>query len=468
MNKKLVVMALALALGACSFMPQYQQPESPVAHDFPVSTAGSEQVAATVLPFWKDFFKDEALQQLVTLALHHNRDLGIAISNVEAYQVLYRIQRSELAPQLNVTGGMTRSRTPGALSPSNQEWMLTQYSASIGLTSYELDLFGRVRSLNTQALEQYFANTENLRATYLALITSVGESYFTWQADARLLEVSQQSLKTYQHTYNLMETNLQAGLVSAMALKQAAIQLETARADVEQYSRLVAQDINALQLLIGTRDPIQLSHPESSVIKDQLEEFPVGMSSEILLSRPDIQAAEHQLKAANANIGAARAAFFPRIALTTSLGTASNELSGLLGSGSSAWSFSPQISPQISLPIFTAGRLSASLDYAEIQKEIQIKQYEKAIQTAFQEVADGLAARRTYTNQLDAQAAYFSNASSYLNLAQNRYDAGVDDYLSVLDAQRTVYQAEQQFITTRRDQLTSELRLYKALGGNLQ
>ncbi|MFL9711172.1 efflux transporter outer membrane subunit [Methylobacillus pratensis] len=464
MNYKIIVLALSMALGACSFLPEYQRPQSPVANTFPAGSEVANESAESVLPFWKHFFKDKELQKLVVLALYNNKDISIAMSNVEAYQALYRIQRSELFPQLNATGGLTRSRTPAALSPANQDWMLTQYSASIGVTSYELDLFGRVRSLNAQALEQYFANAENLRAAYLSLITSVGESYFTLQSDRRLLEVSQQSLKTYKQTYDLLETNLNAGLISAISLKQAAIQVETARSDVEQYTRLVAQDLNALQLLVGTKEAIRLNSPENFVIKDQLEDFPVGLNSEVLLARPDIQAAEHQLKAANANIGAARAAFFPSISLTASLGTASNELSGLLGSGSGAWSFSPQIN----LPIFTAGRLKANLNYAEIQKEIQVKQYEKAIQTAFQEVANGLAARRTYINQLDAQAAYYSNASSYLTLAQNRYDSGVDDYLTVLDAQRTVYQAEQQFIITQREQLISELQLYKALGGNLQ
>lgn len=464
MNYKLIVLALTMALGACSFLPEYQRPQSPVANAFPAGSEVVNESKESVLPFWKHFFKDKELQRLVVLALHNNKDISIAMSNVEAYQALYRIQRSELFPQFNATGGLTRSRTPAALSPANQDWMLTQYSASVGVTSYELDLFGRVRSLNAQALEQYFANAENLRAAYLSLITSIGESYFTLQSDMRLLEVSQQSLKTYKQTYDLLETNLNAGLISAISLKQAAIQVETARSDVEQYTRLVAQDLNALQLLVGTKEAIRLNSPENFVIKDQLEDFPVGLNSEVLLARPDIQAAEHQLKAANANIGAARAAFFPSISLTASLGTASNELSGLLGSGSGAWSFSPQIN----LPIFTAGRLKANLNYAEIQKEIQVKQYEKAIQTAFQEVANGLAARRTYSNQLDAQAAYFSNASSYLTLAQYRYDSGVDDYLTVLDAQRTVYQAEQQFIITQREQLISELQLYKALGGNLQ
>ncbi|WP_287110277.1 efflux transporter outer membrane subunit [Methylobacillus sp.] len=460
-----MTLTLALALGACSYMPTYERPQSPVTEVFPAGDADTtSQAANTLLPHWRHFFKDEALQKLVTMALLNNRDISIAVANVEAYQALYRIQRSELFPQLSATGGGTRSRTPAAISPANQDWMLTQYSASIGLTAYELDLFGRVRSLNTQALEQYFANTENLKAAYLSLITSIGESYFTWQSDSRLLEISQRSLKTYQQSYDLMETNFKTGLISAMSLKQAAIQVETMRASVEQYTRLVEQDINALQLLVGTKDPIQLDSPKTMLATGQLEDFPVGLSSEVLLARPDIQAAEHQLKAANANIGAARAAFFPRIALSASLGTSSSELSGLFGSGSGAWSFSPQIS----IPIFTAGRLKANLDYAEIQKDIQIKQYEKAIQAAFKEVANGLAARKTYTNQLDAQTAYFDHATAYLGMAQNRYESGVDDYLTVLDAQRSVYQAEQQFVTTQRDKLISELQLYKALGGNLQ
>ncbi|MFG5863133.1 AdeC/AdeK/OprM family multidrug efflux complex outer membrane factor [Metapseudomonas sp. CR1201] len=465
MRRSLMSLAIAATLlGGCSMIPDYQRPEAPVENAWPEGEAysqGAAQVNTAAADLdWQAFFQDPALRQLVQLALDNNRDLRTAALNVEAYRALYRIQRSELFPSLSADGGATRQRTPGIMSQSGQADTISTYSATLGTNAWELDFFGRLRSLNEQALEQYFATEQARRSTQISLVASVATAYLDWQADQALLQLTRDTLKTYQQSYALTQRSFDVGVADALALSQARTAVESAQVSLAQYTRLVAQDRNALAQLVGTALPADL--PKGLALDDDLlAEVPPGLPSDLLQRRPDVVQAEHLLKSANANIGAARAAFFPSVSLTANAGSMSNELSGLFDAGSGSWLFQPSIS----LPIFTAGRLKANLDYAELQKDIQVAQYEKAIQVAFQEVADGLAARTTYQQQLDSQRALVKTTEEYYRLAERRYRTGVDSYLTLLDAQRQLFSARQQLIGDRLNQLASEVNLYKALGG---
>jgi len=463
-NKSLLSLALMTALTGCSLIPDYQRPDAPVAGDWPQGEAYQQSAAQASEQTlgWREFFRDPALQQLIEVALENNRDLRVAALNVDAYRALYRIQRADLLPAVSADGAGTRSRTPGDLSMSGEPAISSQYSATFGV-SWELDLFGRLRSLRDQALEEFFASEAAQRSTQISLIASVANAWLTLQADQALLQVTRDTLKTYEESFGLTQRSFDVGVASALELRQARSAVDSARVSIEQYTRLVAQDRNALTLLLGQSLPAGLPSGEG-LERTQLATLPVGLPSDLLQQRPDILQAEYQLRAVNASIGAARAAFFPRISLTGAAGTASRELSGLFDGGSGYWSFSPSIS----VPIFNAGQLRANLDYAEISKNIQVAQYEKAIQTAFREVADGLAAQATYTRQVQAQRDLLATSEDYYNLAERRYRTGVDSYLTVLDAQRQLFSVQQQLISDRLAQMTSEVNLFKALGGGWQ
>jgi multidrug efflux system outer membrane protein len=463
-NKSLLTLALVAALGGCSLIPEYQRPDAPVAADWPQGEAypqGAAQASERALG-WREFFRDPALQQLIEVALENNRDLRIAALNVDAYRALYRVQRADVLPAVSADGSGTRSRMPGDLNMTGEPAISSQYSATFGV-SWELDLFGRLRSLRDQALEEYFASEAAQRSTQISLIASVANAWLTLQADQALLQVTRDTLKTYEQSLGLTQRSFDVGVASALELRQARSAVDSARVSIEQYTRLVAQDRNALTLLLGQNLPAGLPSGDG-LERTQLAALPVGLPSDLLQQRPDILQAEYQLRAVNASIGAARAAFFPRISLTGAAGTASRELSGLFDGGSGYWSFSPSIS----VPIFNAGQLRANVDYAQISKNIQVAQYEKAIQTAFREVADGLAAQATYTRQVQAQRDLLETSEDYYNLAERRYRTGVDSYLTLLDAQRQLFSVQQQLISDRLAQMTSEVNLFKALGGGWQ
>ncbi|AMR68374.1 AdeC/AdeK/OprM family multidrug efflux complex outer membrane factor [Aquipseudomonas alcaligenes] len=460
MRRSLLSLAVAsILLGGCSLIPDYQRPASPVDSLWPSEAGGAQTATAAADLDWRAFFKDPALQGLIDTALANNRDLRVAALNVEAYAAQRQIQRSALFPSVTADGGATRQRLPGSLSSSGEPSISSQYSATVG-ASWELDLFGRLRSLDEQALQQYFATEEARRATQIALVASVANAWLTLQADQELLQLTQDTLKTYQQSFALTQRSYDVGVADALALAQARSAVESAQVSLAQYSRQVAQDRNALVVLLGSGKAGGL--PAGQPLDDDLLlEVPAGLPSDLLQRRPDLRQAEHQLQAANANIGAARAAFFPSVSLTANAGSLSPDLAGLFDAGSGSWLFQPSIN----LPIFNAGKLRASLDYAELQKDIQVASYEKAIQTAFQEVADGLAARATYQQQLDAQRALVKTNEEYYRLAERRYRTGVDSYLTLLDAQRQLFSVRQQLIGDRLAQLTSEVELYKALGG---
>ncbi|WP_460154287.1 efflux RND transporter outer membrane subunit EmhC [Pseudomonas sp. S3_G06] len=464
MSKSLLSIAVAaFVLSGCSLIPDYQQPEAPVAGQYPQGPAYSPAQApaqAAAEQGWKQFFHDPALQQLIQVALENNRDLRVAALNIDAYAAQYRIQRADLFPAVSANAAGSRQRLPGRASQTGESMISSSYSATVGVSAYELDLFGRVRSLSEQALQQYFATEEARRSTQISLVANVANAYLTWQADKELLKLTQDTLGAFEESYKLTSRSNEVGVASALDLAQSRTSVENARAQLARYTRQVAQDENSLTLLLGTGIPanLQTAKPLSD---DLLSDVPAGLPSDLLQRRPDILQAEYNLKAANANIGAARAAFFPSISLTANAGSLSPDLSGLFKGGSGTWLFQPQIN----LPIFNAGSLRASLDYAKIQKDIGVANYEKSIQTAFQEVADGLAARQTYTEQLQAQRDFVQANQDYYRLAERRYRIGVDSNLTFLDAQRQLFSAQQALITDRLAQLTSAVNLYKALGG---
>jgi len=464
MKKSLLCLAVAASiLGGCSLIPDYERPFTPVDARYPQGLAYDPVENANLAAAeqgWRQFFKDPTLQQLIQTSLEHNRDLKVAGLNIEAYQAQYQIQRSSLLPSVSADAGLTRQRTPADLSQTGRADLSSQYSATLGVSSYELDLFGRIRSLNEQALETYLSSEEARRSTQISLVASVANAYFTLQADQTLLKLTKDTLATYEQSRDLTLHSSDVGTSSALDLAQARSLVESARASLATYQRQVAQDQNNLVLLLGTHLPDNL--PAAKTLDgDLIANVPAGLPSDLLARRPDILEAEHTLKASNADIGASRAAFFPSISLTANAGTSSAELSGLFEGGSGSWLFNPSIS----LPIFNAGNLRASLDYSKIQKDINIAKYEKTIQTAFQEVSDGLASRKTYIEQLRAQSNNVQANQEYYRLAEYRYRVGIDSNLTFLDAQRSLFSAQQSLIHDRLSQLTSEVNLYKALGG---
>lgn len=463
---KIHVALTAALLSGCTLIPKYDRPNAPVATQYP---QGPGYAAAQVVDQaaaeqdWRDFYQDPALRQLIEVALTNNRDLRTAALNVEAYRAQYRIQRADLFPAVSADATGTRQRLPADLSQSGNAGISSQYGVNLGINSYELDLFGRVRSLSQQALETYFASEEARRSTQISLVASVANAYLTWQADVDLLKLTQDTLGTFEQSLQLTTRSNEVGVASALDLSQARTSVESARASLARYQRQVAQDVNALIVLLGAKLPETLPEPQS-LDSELLVEVPAGLPSDLLTRRPDIIQAEHALKAANANIGAARAAFFPSISLTANAGTASTDLDGLFKGGSGSWQFTPSIN----LPIFTAGALKASLDYSKIQKDIGVANYEKSIQTAFQEVADGLAARQTYVSQVKAQSDLVAASQEYYRLADRRYRIGIDSHLTLLDAQRSLFANQQSLISDRLAQLIAQVNLYRALGGGWQ
>ena len=461
-KKYLAAGSLLLLLGGCTLAPRYQRPDLPVARILPDTQQGNASAATkeTVIDAelgWRDFFIDPQLQQLIQTALANNRDLRTSALNIESYQAQYRIQRSALFPSINGEGGGSKQRT---LNGDNYVTAET-YSASVGVTAYELDLFGRVKSLKDKALEQYLGMEETYRSNRISLVAEVTTAYLSWLADRELLIVTKDTKKIEEESFHLIEQRTREGLATQLDLAQARTSLETAKANLAKYNRQVAQDLNNLTLLLGTSLPASLAEKNSMGEQMALSAVPPQLSSQVLLQRPDIMAAEHQLKGAHAQIGAARAAFFPSIRLTANAGKISGDLSDLFDGNSGSWLFSPSVN----LPIFTAGRLEAELDVAKISKDISVAQYEKAIQTAFREVADALVASETYREQLVAQKANLMANQEYYVLAKDRYLQGVDSFLTLLDAQRSLYSARQNYLNLQLAQQVNQVAVYKVLGG---
>lgn len=465
MNRLIISIAALLALSACTLAPEYVRPEAPVPAVWPTGPAYKEEApqidqSMADLP-WQEFFVDPRLQQLIALALENNRDLRVAVLNIERSRAQYRIRRADLFPQIDALGEGSGRRVPADLSGTSNAETIHQYRADLAISAFELDLFGRVRSLKDQALAQYLATEQARRSVQISLVGEVAANYLTLAADRERLALARETLASQQDSYRLTKSRFEAGVVSALALHQAQTSVDAARVDIARFTTLTAQGENALNLVVGTAVPAELQPSALSEALTALKGFAPGLSSEVLLTRPDILQAENQLKGFNANIGAARAAFFPRIILVSSLGTGSSELSGLFADGSLVWSFAPRIT----LPIFDAGRNRATLKVAEADRDIAVARYEQAIQTAFREVADALARRGTIDNQLAAQQSLADATAESYRLSRARFDKGVDSYLTVLDSQRALYAAQQNLIGTRLARLDNLVTLYKVLGG---
>lgn len=453
----LVAAALVLA-GCANLAPTYERPAAPVPAAYPGAAADAPAAADID---WRTFFADAKLRSLIELALTNNRDLRVAILNIEQARAQYRVQDAQTLPTVNATGSGTAARTPASVSGTGTSITSHQYSANLGVSAYELDLFGRVRNLSAQALEQFLATEQARRTTQISLVAEVTTAYLNWAADLERLALAQETLRSQSESYRLTQTRFELGAASALTLRQLQTSVESARVDVARYTGQVAQDRNALALLLGTPVPEALAPNALGDALNALPDLPAGVPSDLLLRRPDLLQSEHQLKAATANIGVARAAFYPRISLTAAAGSSSADLSSLFKAGSGSWS----VMPQISLPIFDGGANQANLDSAKAAQGIAVAQYEKSIQTAFREVADALAQRSAVADQLDAQNALVQASGEVLQMSQARFDRGVDSYLDVLDAQRSWYSARQTLIATRLARLTNGVTLYKALGG---
>jgi multidrug efflux system outer membrane protein len=447
-----IVLAVALVLSGCTMIPKYERPVAPVAAQYPGLAETRKESAASDIA-WQNFFAEERLKKLIELALANNRDFRVAILNVEQSRAQYRITRSASFPTVDGSGSYTRQRASGVTSD--------QWSASLGTTAYELDLFGRVRSLNKQALEKYLATAEARRSAQISLVAAVASEYFTLRETEEQLQLAQQTLQAVQESYALNKATFDAGASNELDLRTAEGQVQTAKINVLTYERQVAQAENYLVLLVGQPLPADLPAPRPMNATNILEDIPAGLPSDLLGRRPDILEAEHTLKAANANIGAARAAFFPAITLTASIGATSSQLSKLFGSGTGIWSFSPQVT----VPIFTGGQNRADLDSAKVSTRIEVANYEKAIQTAFREVADALVANSSYAGQIEEQGTLIDAQQRRFDLANTRYRQGEDSYLNVLSAQQDLYSAQQGLLEAQFNKLASQISLYTALGG---
>lgn len=461
---RLTIVALSLALSACSLAPDLVRPDLPVPDAYPspspAPVAGGE--AAADLD-WRSMFGDPRLQRLIELALRNNRDLRLAALNVEAVQAQYNIQRAARLPSVSATGGVTRQRTAAdnRADPATPGRLQTQHSLDIGISAFEIDLFGRVRSLSEAAFARYLASEEGQRSAQIALIGTVADSYFAERLAQEQLDLAQRTLADWRQSLDLARRLKAADQNSALDVAQAEGQVATAEADLEGRARILARASNALTLLVGAALPDDLPPPGSLDGNAVRTRLPAGLPSDLLTRRPDIRQAEHNLVAANANIGAARAAFFPRLSLTTSLGYSSPALGSLFDRDQRVWSFAPQITQ----PLFMGGQLQAELRLAEIRKSEAVAEYERAIQTAFREVADGLAGSATYSRQIEAQNRTVAAAERRVELSTLRYRAGLEGRLEVLDAQRQLYAARQTQLDLKREEIGNAVSLYKALGG---
>ena len=477
MRRSRLTIALLAGLAGCSLIPDYHRPALPVSEQWPGGPAAEE--AARAVPAgappaaalgWRDFFAGPAMQDLIALTLENNRDLRVAALNVIAAEAQYRVDRASLFPQVDATAGLQRSRTPASVEglagiTGISALNVREYSLGLSTVSWELDFFGQIRSQAKQAQETYVSNAETEISTRIALVAEVTSEYLTWLADRDSLAVSEDTVKVQADSLQLAEQRSSRGTATDQDVAQAETTLRTADASAAQFTRQVAQDMDELVLLVGAPLPdalVERMNAEAGLgSQPAFPDLPAGVPSDLLERRPDIRAAEHALLAANANIGAARAAFFPQITLTGQYGTASADLHHLFVGGSSFWVFNPSLS----LPIFDAGRNQANLDIAKVEKHIEVANYEKAIQSAFHDVADALAGRGTYIDQVTAEQRLVDADARFYDLAVMRFRNGVDNYTNVLVAQDGLLSARLSLISLRLAQQQNLVTLYKALGG---
>ena len=463
MKRKLSVMAaaaatVALLAGCVNLAPEHQRPEAPVAPQWPQgpgAEAADAQVATELQ--WQQFFRDERLKQLIDLALKNNRDLRVALLNVDVARAQANVTAANRWPTVNL--GLSAQRGPQTTSSGDSQ-IVSVYQAGLQVTSYELDLFSRVKNQSAAAFAQYLATDEAARSARISLVAGVAQAYLAVQADEELLALTRQTLATREDSLKLMQLKFDNGAASNLDLSTARSSYESARATLAQAERTRQQDLNALTLLVGQTLPDAL--PQSRPLSDQtMGALLAGVPSQVLVGRPDVRQAEQQLVAAEANIGVARAAYFPSITLTSSVGTASSALKDLFSQ--SAWS----IAGSALMPIFDAGRVKNNVAAARANREIAVAQYEKTVQTAFKEVADALAGRATLDEQLRAQDAQAAAEATRLELVDLSYRNGAASSLDLLDAQRASFAAQQAALQVRLAQLQNQVQLYKVLGGGL-
>ncbi len=469
MNKTIamtVTLGLTL-LSGCTLAPKYSRPEAPVPNQWPTGAAYGDARDSDGEPKpgeigWRQFFTDPKLLKVIETALANNRDLRLAALNVERARALYDIQRAELYPVVDAAGSGVRQRASTDFTAPEQSRISKMYEVNLGAVAWEIDFFGRIRSLADEALEGFMATQEARHSTQILLVSSVADAYLTLAASREALALSERTFQTQKEAFNLVKQQYDHGIATELDLRRAQTPVEIARGDIARYTQLAVQAENALRLLAGLPVPDDLLSNELDQVRPQTPLAP-GLSSEVLLGRPDIVAAEHRLKGAYARIGAARAAFFPRISLTSTIGTASLELSDLFASGTDTWSYGAQIV----MPIFDPRTWSAHRA-TKVEREIAVAEYERAIQTAFQEVADTLAVRGTVDERVAAQETLVKALSETYRLSLSRFEKGIDSYLGVLDAQRSLFDAQQGLISLRLLQRASQIRLYAVLGGGWQ
>lgn len=469
MNRTPLGIAVACAIsalsGCASLAPDFARPVAPIPENWPASASavvGEGKALADI--GWQEFYADARLKQLVELALNNNRDLRVTALNIEKARAQYQITDATRFPAINATGAQTAQKSADDLAQTGKGAVSRQYSLGLGFSGYELDFFGRVGNLKDQALEQFLATEEAQRSARISLIAEVANAWLTLAADQERLQLAKNTFASQQDSLNLTQRTFAAGVATALDLNQARMALEVARGDVARYTASVAQDRNALGLIVGSPLPEELLPAALTEVASAIKDIPAGVPSETLLQRPDIIQAERLLRAANASIGAARAAFYPRITLTGSGGMASNHLSSLFDSGNGTWLFMPQIV----LPIFNAGSNQANLDSARADQAIRIAQYEKAVQVAFREASDALAVRATVGDQIAALQALAAAAEESYRLSELRFGKGIDSYLPVLDAQRSHYAAQQNLISVKLARQSNAVSLYKVFGGGAQ
>jgi len=469
MNKTIavtIIMGFSL-LSGCTLAPKYARPDAPVSDQWPAGAAYGQGQDATGEPKpgeigWRQFFTDPKLLKIIDAALANNRDLRVAALNVERVRALYDIQRAELYPVVNAGGSGVRQRASADFTAPGQSRISKMYEVNLGAIAWEIDFFGRVRSLAGEALEEFLATQQARHGTQILLVSSVADAYLTLAASREALALSKRTFQMQKEAFSLVKKQYDNGIATELDLRRAQTPVEIARGDVARYTQLAAEAENALRLLVGSSVSQELVSDELDQVSPQTR-IAAGLSSEVLLSRPDILAAEHRLRGAYARIGAARAAFFPRISLTSTIGSASLELSDLFASGTGTWSYGAQIV----MPIFDP-RTWAAHRVSKVEREIAVAEYERAIQTAFREVADALAVRGTVDERVAAQQALVEALTASYRLSLSRFEKGIDSYLGVLDAQRSLFDAQQALIALRLLQRASQIRLYAVLGGGWQ
>jgi len=462
-----ILSTLLASFAGCSLIPDYKRPALPVSTAYPAgfasAAAAGQEAAADV--GWRNFFADPVMNDLIELSLANNRDLRVAIENVEAAEATYRSDHANLFPTIDATGSGQFQRIPPAAAGSPVAEHLNYYSLGLSAASYELDLFGKIRSKAAQAHEQFLSNAETRQSMHISLVAQIAAEYLTWLADRDSIRVSADTAKADQRSYDLRKMTAAEGSGTALDVAEAESTLRTAQASEQQYTRAAAQDLDEIVLLAGAPLPLALQTRMDAALgldaQPHFPDLPAGLPADLLQRRPDIRAAEHTLLAANANIGAARAAFFPSVTLTGSGGTTSGSIGKLFAAGTASWLFEPNIS----VPIFDAGENFANLDYAKVQKRIEVADYEKAIQSAFHDVADALAARATYKRQVAFEQQLVAADTRDYTLSKMRFDAGVDNYLTVLVAQSSLFSAQLGLVALKLMEQQNLITLYKSLGG---